>query len=155
MKFIFKPPYSGFCPQCSAFGRRWYITERNISNSDQYEYCLMSVSTEPENKYKFKNLRKVTEWICNIEDLSKQDDWHIKNWFLSRYSKYEDYDTMLLEKDGIQYRLDKQTLIITQLHEHIQETGWCSTYNECLNLAKEKLERMEKEQNGEQLELFV
>lgn len=115
----------------------------------------MSVSTEPQVTHKFQNLRKVTEWICNIADLSKEDDWYIKNWYLSRYIKYEDSEAFLLEKDGIQYRLDKQTFIITQLHRHIQETGWCSTYNECLNLAKEHLERIKKEQNGEQLELFT
>lgn len=155
MKFTFKPPSCGACPQCIAFGRRWYITERNISNSDLYEHCLMSVSTEPQVTHKFQNLRKVTEWICGIADLSKEDDWYIKNWYLSRYIKYEDSEAFLLEKDDIQYRLDKQTFIITQLHRHIQETGWCSTYNECLNLAKEHLEKIKKEQNGEQLELFT
>ena len=45
-------------------------------------------------------------------------------------------DAMLLEKNGIHYRLNKYNFTITKLHKHQQETGWCTSYAECLALAK-------------------
>ena len=115
----------------------------------------MSVSTESKKTLSFKNIRKVTEWICDIEDLSKESEWYIKNWYLRRYLKSETHDAMLLEKDGTHYRLNKHNFTITQLHKHQQETGWCASYAECLALAKDILKNKEKEQFGEQVNLFV
>lgn len=155
MNYTFKPPFTGACPACNVFGRSWYIIDRQISDSDCYEYCLMSVSTESKKTLSFKNIRKVTEWICDIEDLSKESEWYIKNWYLRRYLKSETHDAMLLEKDGTHYRLNKHNFTITQLHKHQQETGWCASYAECLALAKDILKNKEKEQFGEQVNLFV
>lgn len=155
MNFTFKPAFSGACPSCTAFHRIWYIADRNISNSETYEYCLMSVSTEQKKSYHFKDLRKVTEWICVIEDLSGQSDWYIKNWFLRRFIKHETNDAILLEKEGSQYILNKHTFTVTPHHKHIQETGWFSSYNDCLRIAKEILEKIELKEQGEQIKLFL
>ena len=97
----------------------------------------------------------MTEWICDIEDLSGQSDWYIKNWFLRRFIKHETNDAILLEKEGSQYILNKHTFTVTPHHKHIQETGWFSSYNDCLRIAKEILEKIELKEQGEQIKLFL
>ena len=155
MNYTFKPSFSGACPACTAFHRIWYIADRCINASDNYEYCLMSLPAEPKKTYHFKDLRKMTEWICDIEDLSGESDWYIKNWYLRRYIKSETNDAILLEKEGTQYVLNTHTFTVTQLHKHIQESGWCISYNECLSIAKQILKRLELIEQGEQIKLLI
>lgn len=152
MDFVFKSTFTGGCPECMAFGRRWYIKDRFVSEN-VYEYCLMSVDTGSQITYKFNSLRELTEWICGVKDLSKETEHFIKNWYLKRYVKFETTDAALLKKDGIEYRLDKKAFTLSQLHECIQETGWHSSYRDCLETSKGILRRMEKEQSGKQIAL--
>lgn len=127
---------NGLCPECRAYGRKWYIQDRAVGTGC-YDYCLMSVTTEPPKAYQFKNLAEVAAWLNNSDQLESDEVWVgilIRRWTIA------DADNLaLIEKNGVQYRLDKIAHTLTELPERRQETGWFNSYRECLTEAKDIL----------------
>lgn len=128
---------NGMCPECYALGRKWYIADRS-SGGNRYEYRLMSVTTQPQAVYQFKDMKEIAAWLNGFESISEKNEWWI-GCFIRRWTIADYYGQALIEKDGIQYRLDKLKYTLTALPKPQPETGWCSTYRECLALAKEIL----------------
>ena len=139
---------NGLCPECFAYGRKWYIQDR-AAGAGCYDYCLMSVSTEPPKVHQFKSLAEVAAWLNNSDHLESSDTWVdilIRRWALA------DYDNLaLIEKNGIQYRLDKIANTLTELPERRWEAGWFSSYRECLAEAKKILQQ----KSNMQMSLFT
>lgn len=131
---------NGKCPSCIAFGRKWYIQDRNAGGGE-YEYCLMSVSTEPSKMLKFKSKKEVAEWLNDTHGIRSDDiaDYIISTKMLVNYQ-----ECVMLEKNDRRYRFHKKTNTLTELKKSVQETGYFERYNECLRIAKEILEKKEK-----------
>lgn len=140
MAFVFTAK-NGCCPECIAFGRRWYIMDRHLYG-DTYEYCLMSVSTEPQPVYQFNSRRDLASWLNDIEDYTEKDEWWI-DFFIRRWIRQDYADVALIEKNGIQYRYDKEKHTLTALPERRQESCWYEKYRECLAHSKEILRKMQ------------
>lgn len=136
MKFAFTSK-NGFCPECTAFGRKWYIKDRHRYDN-VYEYCLMSVPLSPPLVYQFKDKKEVALWLNGFDHLSEREEQLI-GLYINRWIQADYGDLALVEKNGIQYRYDKAKNILTALPERRQETCWYDKYRECLADAKELL----------------
>lgn len=136
----------GCCPSCTAFGRKWYIQDR-AAGLGCYDYCLMSVTTEKPTAYRFKNQKDLAAWLNGMEDYLEKDPWWTE-YFIRRWAKIDYPDAALLEKDGIQYRWDKETNTLTVLPERRQESEWFTHYRECLSYAKAFLTDLNNNQTG-------
>ena len=131
----------GHCPGCNAFGRRWYIQDKYIGG-DKYEYALMSRSLAIEEPLVFLNKGHLAKWLNGDgSDRNYEDD--IADFIISRHIYFDSSDKALLSKDGINYIYDKAKITLTKSVDSVQETGWCSTYLECLNMAKDILKSKE------------
>ena len=135
----------GCCPSCVAFGRKWYIQDR-AAGLGYYDYCLMSVTTDKPPIYQFENRKDLAAWLNGIEDFHEEDEWWISH-FIRRCTKIDYSDIALLEKNGIQYRWDKEANTLTVLPKHRQETGWYTHYRACLSDAKELLRKIGREES--------
>lgn len=133
MEFVFSNK-NGCCPECNAFGRKWYIMDRLLYDN-VYEYCLMSMPLTPQPVYQFKDKASLAAWLNGSGDFSKHDDLWL-DYFISRWIKDDCNDVALVEKDGIQYRYEKAHNILKALPERRQESGWYEKYRECLTDAK-------------------
>lgn len=141
MKFAFTSK-NGSCPECRAFGRRWYIMDRNLYY-DKYEHCLMSVTLEPQPKYQFRDKVELASWLNGFTNYQERDPWWTDH-FISRYIKTDYSDMALIVKDGVQYRYEKEKNLLVVLPEHRRESCWYDSYRECLTDAKELLQKMSK-----------
>ena len=148
MEFTFKS-INGFCPSCKAFGRIWYIKDRCISNN-VYEYALMSKELKTRPVYKFKKHAEIAKWLNKDESNCEYDELTI-DIIINRHIVKDFTNMALIERDGIQYRFDKQANTLAVLPQYKQETGWHEKYTDCLKVAKEILQKMYEEQTGEQL----
>lgn len=137
---------NGFCPQCLAFGRCWYIQDRFIGGS-AYEYCLMSETNEKSKEYIFKSKKEIAKWLnedeSNIEYDESTVDYIIScNTDLS--CNY--YDKVIITHHGADYIYNKKHNTLTAMKEKKQETGWFDSYRECVKIAKEILCSIEKKE---------
>lgn len=130
----------GYCPQCSAYGRRWYIRDRYVGLRE-YEYCLMSVSEEDPVQYSFKNKGELAAWLNGDKKNTEYDD-AVADFVISQHincnGNYS--DRALLSLRDVEYIWDKRKNTLTEVQERRQETGWFDSYMECLIAAKEILE---------------
>ena len=139
MKFAFTSK-NGFCPECTAFGRKWFIKDRHLYG-DVYEYCLMSSPLSPPLVYQFPDKKAVALWLNGFDHLSEREE-HLIDFYIHRWIQDECSDLALIEKNGIQYRYDKAKYTLTSLPEHRQESCWYDKYRECLVDAKEFLSKL-------------
>lgn len=156
MKEIYKfSSKNGHCPQCIAFGKRYWIQDKLIGGNT-YEYCLMSTPTEARKKIRFKNKIELANWINgeDIEDKTKDDSLRNNAAKLiisfSTKASYRFSDRKLIEgKEGkfILY----ENFLAEEYMEPTQETGWFDTYAECLDMSKEILRKKKIKKEGEQL----
>lgn len=149
MEYTFKSQ-NGYCPQCVAFGRIYYIQDRYIGEG-KYEYALMSGSLEKKIPRKYLNAEKMVSSLIGSE---YSDDIASVNLLLSQMTFRRCGPYRLIEHDGIKYVWDELKKELREYTEPKQETGYCDTYLECLNMAKEILKAKEQEINGTQLNLF-
>ena len=148
MEYVFKSE-RGYCPQCIAFGKVYFIQDRYIGG-EKYEYALMSRPIEKKVGLKFKNVKNmVSSFVGN--DIT--DDITV-NLLLGQMTVYRCSNYRMIEQNGVKYVWDSQKKELREYTEPNQETGYCDTYLECLNIAKEILKKMECEREEMQLTLF-
>lgn len=133
----------GFCPECLAFGRCWYIQDRFIGGS-AYEYCLMSKTVEKPISYVFQNKNEIAAWLNGAEDNTEYSD-DVADYIISCYSDWKsDFsDKALIIQQDKHYIYDKKKNTLTVVTDAKQETGWFDSYRECLKVAKEILSSIE------------
>lgn len=148
MEYVFRSE-RGFCPQCIAFGNVYFIQDRYIGG-EKYEYALMSRPLKKPIPKHFKNVR---EMVSSLIGSDITDDITV-NLLLSQMTEYQCTSCRMIKNDGVKYVWDDTRKELREYTEPKQETGYCSTYLECLNLAKEFLEKKERECIGTQLSLF-
>lgn len=139
----------GFCPSCVAFGKRWFIKDRYICG-DKYEYALMSRPLEEKAPIRFTNVKMM---VSNLVGSEITDDIAV-NLLLSQMTEYQCSSHRMIEHNGIKYIWNNECKELREYKEPKQETGYCSTYLECLNMAKEILKKREQECIGTQMNLF-
>lgn len=144
MRYVFRRK-DGQCPECIAFGRRWYIQDR-LLYGNVYEHCLMSVTTRPQQVLKFNEKVELVSWLNGFSEYREKDDWWI-DWMIRRWTKIDYEEVALIEKDGVQYRYDKVQLTLTALPERRRESGWYESYRECVADAKAFLQKLSTKQN--------
>lgn len=148
MKYVFRSE-NGDCPKCAAFDRVYYIRDRYLGG-EKYEYALMSIPAEkPESKH-FKDKKEMVGSLLGIliaDDITA-------NLYLSQLTVYQCGSLRMLERNGKRFIWDDAKKELKDYTEPKQETGYCDTYLECLNMAKEILKRKEQESAGMQLSLF-
>lgn len=148
MEYVFKSE-RGYCPQCIAFGKVYFIQDRYIGG-EKYEYALMSRPVEKKVGLKFKNVKNmVSSFVGN--DIT--DDIAV-NLLLSQMTVYRCGNYRMIEQNGVKYVWDSQKSELREYTEPNQETGYCNTYIECLNMAKDILKRKEIESTGIQMSLL-
>lgn len=137
-KFVFQSK-NGYCPECIAFGRKWYIQDRELYPG-MYEYCLRSFALDDTEKKYFQSTSEVVAWFQGIETNVERET---AEWIIKRYSYLNTENAAILVKGGKTYRYDKKENSVTRVPEHRSETGWFSSYRECLQAAKDILCRQE------------
>lgn len=147
MKYVFKAN-DGLCPKCMAFGKIYFIQDRYIG-AEKYEYVLMSRPTG-RNAKKFVDVNRMVNFLLG-ENLT---DSIAINLILNQMTIYQSSTHRMLEKDGIKYVWDETQKELREYMEPKQESGYCDTYLECLNLAKKILQDEELKSSGTQLSLF-
>ena len=139
MGYLFRAK-DGLCPECIAFGRKWFIMDRNIYG--HYEFSLFSIPIEKPPIYQFRDLKEVVCWLNDFDSLSVKEE-PLLNYYLRRWIVADYYYLALIEKNGVQYRYDKGSFSLSMLPERHQETGWFSGYRECIREAKAILRKIE------------
>lgn len=140
--YIFKSE-KGYCPQCIAFGRLYFIQDRYIGG-EKYEYALMSKPMNKKNTWKFSDAKKMISFLMD-EDIT---DDIAGNLLINQITVYQCGSNKMMEKDGVKYIWDDCKKELREYSEPTQETGYCSTYLECLNLSKKILKNMEQKSAG-------
>ena len=148
MEYAFKSE-RGYCPRCVAFGKVYFIQDRYIGG-EKYEYALMSRTLQKKVPKKFEDVKKMMSMLIGSEIT---DDIAV-NLLLSQMTVYQCSSYRMIEKDGVKYVWDDRNKELRDYTEPKQETGYCDTYLECLNMAKEILKKRELESMGTQLSLF-
>ena len=148
MKYSFKSE-RGYCPQCIAFGKVFFIQDRYVGG-ERYEYALMSRPVEKKAVFKFKDANDMVSFLVG-DDIT--DDIAV-NLLLSQMSVYQCSNYRMIEHDGVKYIWDSKKKELRKYIEANKETGYFDTYLECLNMSKEILKKLECEKEGMQLTLF-
>lgn len=148
MEYAFKSE-RGYCPQCVVFGRVYFIQDRYIGG-EKYEYALMSKPVEKKNAQKFPDVKRMVSFLF---DKNITDDIAI-NLLLGQITVCKSDSYRMIEKDGVEYVWDESKKELRKHTNPKRETGYFSTYLECLNMAKEIWKRKEQESAGMQLSLF-
>lgn len=138
MNFTFKSK-DGFCPTCEAFGRIWYIQDREIG-TNCYEYALFSKSADKPKEYQFKQRRDVAMFLNDCKNDNAIYDAITTEYIISRQTVVECWDSAIIEKKGSLYRFNKNKNTLTEISKSKQETGFMS-YLACLNMAKDILQK--------------
>ena len=138
MEYVFKSE-RGYCPQCIAFGKVYFIQDRYIGG-EKYEYALMSRPVEKKDGLKFQDAKNMVSFLVG-NDIT--DDIAI-NLMLSQMTVYQCSNYRMIEHDGVKYVWDSQKKKLREYTEPNQETGYCDTYLECLNMAKQILKRQKE-----------
>lgn len=129
---------NGMCPQCNAFGRKYFIQDRPIDGR-AYEYALMSCPSGKRQTLKFPDRHRLASWLVGM-DIS---DDIAASLIISQHTVHDYPDMALLKKDRQMFVVKKEELSLREYIEPSQETGWFPAYAECLRMAKEILNRME------------
>ena len=148
MEYTFKSE-RGYCPQCITFGKVYFIQDRHISG-EKYEYALMSRPIEKKVIHKFHDTKKMVSFLVNeviTDDIAA-------NLLLNQMTVYQCSHYQMIEQNGVKYIWDNQKNELREYTEPKQETGYCDSYMECLNIAKGILRKLELERNGTQISLF-
>lgn len=148
MKYVFKSE-NGCCPRCIAFGKVYFIQDRYLGGDD-YEYALMSRSAKRKPPMQFAGRKELVSWLVNdmiCDDITA-------NLLLSHMTLDRCSHRRMIENNGKKYVWDDESKKLWEYEEPSQETGFCETYLECLNMAKEILRKKERENAGIQLSLF-
>ena len=140
---------NGMCPQCTAFGKKYFIQDRLIGGRD-YEYALMSYPAGKCETLKFPDKNKLVSWLIK----SDVTDDIAANLIIGQHTLHRYSDTFLLEIEERMFVMKESDLSLREYIEPVQETGWFDKYKECLNTAKKLLDEMRTKINGEQLTLF-
>lgn len=148
MDYVFKNE-RGYCPQCIAFGKVYFIQDRYIGG-EKYEYALMSKPCNKKTGQKFQDAKKMVSYLVG-DDIT---DEITVNLLLSQMTIYQCGQYQMIEKDNKKYVWDGLKKELREYIEPKQETGFCNTYLECLSMAKEILKKREQESLGTQLSLF-
>jgi len=148
MNYVFKSK-RGYCPQCIAFGKVYFIQDRYIGG-DKYEYALMSRPLEEKAPIHFINIKMM---LSNLIGSKVTDDIAV-NLLLNQMTEYQCSSHRMIEHNNIKYIWNDERKELREFTEPKQETGYCSTYLECLNMAKEILKKQERESMGTQMNLF-
>ena len=148
MEYVFKSE-KGYCPKCIAFGKVYFIQDRYIGG-EKYEYALMSRPLEKKAPAHFTNVKKMVSSLIGSEIT---DDIAV-NLLLSQMTEYQCNSYRMIESDGVKYVWDDKHNELREYTEPKQETGYCNTYLECLNVAKEILEKENRKRIGTQMTLF-
>ena len=148
MEYTFKSE-NGCCPQCIAFGKIYFIQDKYIGG-EKYEYALMSKDLGKRKSKKFTDVKKM---VSKLIDSEITDDIAV-NLLLSQMTVRQSGSRRMIEHDGIKYVWDSEDKVLRGYVEPKQETGYCNTYLECLNMAKEILKKLEQEQVGIQMSLL-
>ena len=148
MKYVFKSE-RGYCPQCVAFGKVYFIQDRYVGGK-KYEYALMSRPVEKKVIQKFHDIKKMVSFFAG-NDIT--DDIAV-NLLLRKMTVYQCSNYRMIEQDGVKYIWDNQNKELREYTEPKQESGYCDSYTECLNISKEILRKMEQERNETQMTLF-
>ena len=148
MKYVFRSE-NGECPKCTAFGRLYYIQDRCLGG-EKYEYALMS---KPAEKPEPKHFRNKNKMVGSLLDIVITDDI-AANLYLNQMTVYQCGNLRMLDINGKRLIWDDTKKELREYKEPRQETGYCDTYLECLNMAKEILKKKEQESAGMQLSLF-
>lgn len=148
MEYVFKSE-RGYCPQCVAFGKIYFIQDRYVGG-EKYEYALMSRSAEKKVAQKFHDIKKMVSFFAG-NDIT---DNIAVNLLLSQMTVYQCSHYRMIEQNGVKYIWDNKNKELREYTEPKQETGYCDSYMECLNIAKEILRKIEHERNGTQITLF-
>lgn len=154
-KYIFRAE-NGFCPKCEAFGRIWYIFERNIYGN-KYEHCLMSMPIEEPDGLCFKNKKEIAAWL-NGDKIEAGEYTDEMADYIINYNTVPGFnfaEKAMLEKDGVKYRYDREKNLLTEYREDKQETGYFDNYYDCLKAAKEILENIEKLQEKQTVQMTL
>ena len=149
MEYVFKSE-RGYCPQCIAFGKVYFIQDRYLG-VDKYEYALFSRPEEKKTPIKFPNIGKMVSYIYNSD--FADDKLAIEN-YLNYITVEQCSNARLLEKGDKKYVWDELKKELREYTEPKQETGYCNTYLECLNMAKDILKKKEIESTGIQMSLL-
>lgn len=128
----------GHCPECVAFGKRYYIQDKYIGQ-DKYNYALMSMSVDVEKPKQFKNKKELASYLYGSDIL---DDIAV-DLLIGQVTKVQSSSGRILEHSGSVYIWSEERKTLTRYIEPKQETGWCDTYLECLQMAKKILLNME------------
>lgn len=148
MEYVFKSE-RGYCPQCIAFGKVYFIQDKYIGG-EKYEYALMSRPLERKTPQRFTNIRKMVSSLIGSEIT---DDITV-NLLLSQMTEYQCNSYRMIENNGVKYVWDDKRKELREYTEPKQETGYFSTYLECLNMAKEILKKESRKNIGIQMTLF-
>lgn len=148
MEYVFKSE-RGYCPQCIAFGKVYFIQDRYI-DGEKYEYALMSRPVENKVRLKFQDTKNLVSFFFG-KDIT--DDIAI-NLLLSQITVYKCINYRMIEHDGVKYVWNSKTNELREYTEPKQETGYCNTYLECLTMAKDILTKKEIESTGIQMSLL-
>lgn len=143
-KYIFRSK-NGCCPQCIAFGKIYFIQDRHIGG-EKYEYALMSKPIKTKT-WIFSDTKNMISFLAG-EEIT---DDIATNLYMSQMTVYQCSSRRILETNGVKYIWDSYQKELRKLVEPEQETGYCSTYWECLNLSKEILKNLEQKDAGIQL----
>lgn len=139
MEYVFASE-RGCCPQCIAFGKVYFIQDKFIGGN-KYEYALMSRPLEKKIPQKFPDTKKMISKLIGEEI---KDDIAV-NLLLTHITIYQCSSYRMIEQDGVKYVWDELKKELREYIEPEQETGYCNTYLECLNMAKEILKNMEQQ----------
>lgn len=148
MEYVFRSG-NGCCPQCIAFGKVYFIQDRYIGG-EKYEYALMSRDIEKKDSKHFSDIKELVSFLVD----SEITDDIAANLLLNQITLYQCASLRMIEKNGVKYVWDNLNNKLREYIEPRQETGYCNTYLECLNMAKEILDKKEQENNGMQVSLF-
>lgn len=139
----------GYCPQCIAFGKRYYIQDKYIG-ADEYNYALMSIPLDREEPKQFKDKKELMSYLLN----SVVNDDITANLLMSQRVIRSSGSYKMLEENGMQYIWSEEHKTLRVYVEPKQETGYFENYLDCLTMAKKILLDMEYQRNGKQLSLL-
>lgn len=137
MEYVFRTR-GGMCPQCIAFGKVFFIQDRHIGG-EKYEYALMSRPIDKKVSQKFQDEKEMVSFLFS-EDIA---DSLTANLLLNYMISYQSAQYCMIEHDGVKYVWDRIKNELREYIEPVRETGWCNSYLECLNIAKEILKKKE------------
>lgn len=142
-KFVEK---DGHCPECVAFGKRYYIRDMHIG-AGKYSYALMSEPAMREKPMYFRDKAALVSYFAE----QVIDDELAVDLLLDQWTIYQVSSGRILVVGGTAYSWIEESKTLRKLTEPKQETGYCDTYWDCLHMAKKILSKLEASECGNQM----